>query len=341
MRIGIVNDMALAREVLRRLVLSVPGYSVAWQAEDGAVAVRRAAEDRPDAILMDLVMPVMDGVEATRRIMAQSPCPILLVTSSVSGNYTKVFEAMGHGGLDAVNIPVLGSDGRIKDGEGLLKRLARLERLNQPGPAKGAPAGEASNPAEGQLHPLVALGASTGGPAALGDILAGLPASLPASVVIVQHIGGEFVPGLARWLQSRTALPVRLARGGDIPQPGEVLMAGHEEHLVMRPSHRLDYTPEPAGGPFQPSIDVFFNSLPAGWPRPGVAVLLTGMLSDGAQGLAHLRQAGWLTLAQDEATSVVYGMPRAAAELNAACRVLPLGDMALTILAEVRRAGRG
>ena len=128
MRVAIVNDLALAREVLRRLVLSVPGYTIAWTAVDGAEAVDRAGRDRPDVILMDLVMPVMDGVEATRRIMAASPCPILLVTSSVSGNFNKVYEAMGHGGLDAVNTPTLGPDGQVRDSEGLLARLAKLGR---------------------------------------------------------------------------------------------------------------------------------------------------------------------------------------------------------------------
>src|SRR5262245_17047618 len=128
MRVAIVNDLALAREVLRRLVVGAPGYSIAWTAVDGAEAVRRAAEDRPDVILMDLVMPVMDGVEATRRIMAATPCPILLVTSSVTGNFNLVYRAMGHGGLDAVNTPTLGSDGKVKDSEGLLSRIARLDR---------------------------------------------------------------------------------------------------------------------------------------------------------------------------------------------------------------------
>src|SRR5262245_22313144 len=123
MRIAIVNDLALAREVLRRLVLSVPEHKVAWMAENGEEAVRKAAQDRPDIILMDLVMPVMDGIESTRRIMADSPCPILLVTSSVASNYNMVYRAMGHGSLDAVNTPTLAADGTVRDGEGILARI--------------------------------------------------------------------------------------------------------------------------------------------------------------------------------------------------------------------------
>ena len=131
MRIAIVNDLALAREVLRRLVLSMPAYTIAWMAENGEEAVRKAAQDRPDIILMDLVMPILDGVEATRRIMADSPCPILLVTSTVTGNFNMVYRAMGHGGLDAVNTPTFGPDGKIKDGEGLLARIAKLARISK------------------------------------------------------------------------------------------------------------------------------------------------------------------------------------------------------------------
>src|SRR5262245_22525147 len=123
MRIAIVNDLALARTVLRRLVESVPGYSVAWTAEDGAEAVRRARSDRPDVILMDLVMPIMSGEEATRQIMAACPCPILVVTASLGANFGKVYEALGAGGLDAVQTPTLGPDGKVRDGEAILDRL--------------------------------------------------------------------------------------------------------------------------------------------------------------------------------------------------------------------------
>src|SRR4051812_15322695 len=130
MRIAIVNDLALAREVLRRLVESVPTYTVAWTAADGAEAVRRAAADRPDAILMDLVMPVLDGAEATRQIMATAPCPILIVTASLGANFGRVYEALGAGGLDAVRTPTFGAGGQIIGGAALLDRLAQLARTN-------------------------------------------------------------------------------------------------------------------------------------------------------------------------------------------------------------------
>jgi two-component system response regulator WspF len=342
MRVAIVNDLALAREVLRRLVQSVPGYAVAWTAADGAEAVRQAARDRPDAVLMDLVMPVLDGVEATRRIMAESPCPILLVTSSVSGNFNKVYEAMGHGGLDAVNTPTLGPDGKVRDSEGLLARLRKLEQARVAAPAcdADAPAVRGAGRPAGSLPPLVALGASTGGPEALARLLGGLPADLPAAVVIAQHIAAEFAPSLVTWLQGRTPLRVRLATPGAGPVPGEVYLAATDDHLIVDDGGRLAHTSEPRTCPYRPSVDALFLSLAAHGPRPGVAALLTGMGSDGAKGLGRLRELGWLTLAQDEATCVVYGMPQAAARLGAACRVLPPAEMAGAILAELSRAQR-
>ena len=191
MRIAIVNDLALAREVLRRLVLFVPGYTVAWTAENGAEAIRKAAQDRPDIILMDLVMPVVDGVEATCRIMADSPCPILLVTSTVTGNFNMVYRAMGYGGLDAVNTPTFGPDGTIKDGEGLLARIAKLARAQQaplwPSGLRPTPVAKVGPPADSaqRRHPILALGASTGGPEALIQVLKVLPVGFPATVIVI------------------------------------------------------------------------------------------------------------------------------------------------------------
>ncbi|HYH69033.1 MAG TPA: response regulator, partial [Urbifossiella sp.] len=163
MRIAIVNDLGLAREVLRRVVLSVPGYVVAWEAVDGEDAVAKAAADRPDAILMDLVMPRLDGAEATRRIMRQSPCPVLVVTSTVNGNFELVYRAMGAGALDAVETPTLGPGGVPRNAEPLVARLTKLDAALQGQLGSGFVAVPAVKPPSVDVPRIVGIGVSTGG----------------------------------------------------------------------------------------------------------------------------------------------------------------------------------
>jgi two-component system, chemotaxis family, response regulator WspF len=353
MRIAIVNDLTLAQAVLRRVVESVPGYTVAWTAADGAEAVRKAAADRPDVVLMDMVMPVMDGVEATRRIMAASPCPVLIVTASLGANFGKVYEALGAGGLDAVRTPTLGPGGKVRDGEAILERLAKLAQASRMRSAEcGMPneKGSASHSAPRNPHsamglpPLLAVGASTGGPEAVAQALAGLAPAPPGPVVVVQHIAADFAAGFASWLQVRTGLPTGVALAGDAPGAGRVYVAGSDDHLTLRPDRRFAYTAEPKDYPYRPSVGVFFASLAAHWPGPGIAVLLTGMGNDGARELAELKARGWHTVAQDRSTSVIYGMPKAAVELNAASEVLPLPQIGPAVrarLAALAGAARG
>ncbi|MCY3020932.1 MAG: chemotaxis response regulator protein-glutamate methylesterase [Planctomycetota bacterium] len=341
MKIAIVNDMSMAVEALRRCVTRVPGYEVAWVARDGAEAVQRCAASRPDLILMDLIMPVMDGAEATRQIMRASPCAILVVTATVDGNFGKVYEAMGHGALDAVNTPVLGEPG----GEArLLEKIELIGRLiRYPGPPAPASIPHGPSTSSAGLHPfLVLLGASTGGPQALADILALFPEEFNAAVVIIQHVDEHFAPGLAAWLGERSRLKVALAAEGARPKAGTILLAGKDDHLVMSASLSLQYTPDPIECPYRPSVDVFFKSVAEHWPERAVAALLTGMGRDGAAGLLALRKRGWHTIAQDEASCVVYGMPKAAAEIGGATEVLPLRQIAPEVLSlwEARKRGK-
>lgn len=336
MRIAIVNDLALAREVLRRVVLSVPDYAVAWEAVDGEDAVTKAAADRPDAILMDLVMPRLDGAEATRRIMRQSPCPVLVVTATVPGNFELVYRAMGAGALDAVETPTLGAGGIPQNAEPLVARLTKLDAAIRGQTGSGFIAVPAVKPPSVDVPRIVGVGVSTGGPDALGVVLGALPAGFPAAVVVAQHIAAEYAPGLADRLAPRCRLPVQVVRGGDVPQPGVVYLAATDDHLELAADLRLRYTPTPQSSPWRPSVDVLFASLASHAPRPGVGVLLTGMGPDGADGLLKLRQVGWHTIAQDEATSVVYGMPKAAVERRAATEVLPLGLVGAAVVNQLR-----
>lgn len=334
MRIGIVNDLALAREALRRVV-EASGGRLAWEANDGAEGIALAIADPPDLILMDIVMPGVDGADATRAIMSRRPCPILVVTASVSGNLPRVYEALGAGALDAAETPSLTKTGGLAGAERLLAKIEMISKL------RGDRACSAPGPTDADAGDLVAIGSSTGGPTALGEILAALPKEFSACIVIVQHLDAAFAPGLADWLAERAGMPVRIARHGDRPAPGGVLLAGGADHLVMNPNGAFAYTAEPADLFYRPAVNLFFNSLATHHPKPGLAVVLTGMGDDGAHGLLVLRKLGWRTIVQDEASSVVWGMPRAAAKLGAAEQILPLPSIGPAItqwLAERRRA---
>lgn len=322
MRIAIVNDLPMAVEAMRR-ALSASPHQITWTAADGVEAVALCARDRPDLILMDLTMPRMNGVEATRRIMAQNPCAILIVTAGVEDNAAHVFAAMGQGAIDAVDTPLLGSG---QDGVGAKALLAKIDTLARL-ITEGEPPRRVTShaPAAGGL---LAIGASAGGPAALATLLGALPKGFPAATVIVQHVDARFAPGLADWLGQQCALPVKLAAEGDTLRPGHVLVAGTDEHLVLKGRDRLGYVPDPADHPYRPSIDVFLSSAGQMWNGMLVGVLLTGMGADGARGLKDLRKRGHHTIAQDQASSAVYGMPKAAAALDAATQILPLERIA-------------
>jgi CheY-like chemotaxis protein len=241
MRIAVVNDVLAAVEAMRRVILSAPENEVAWVARDGSEAVALCAGDAPDLILMDLIMPGMDGVEATRRIMARKPCAIVVVTANVTSQSAKVFEAMGAGALDAVNTPVLDRTGAGAGARPLLGKIETIRKLlganttrNRSAPAQWME----RHPAQGRNH-LVGIGASAGGPTALAKLLAHLPADFPAPVIIVQHVDPHFAPGLAHWLNAQTPLQVRLAREGDRPQAAPSWWLGKIVTLCLQVLHGL------------------------------------------------------------------------------------------------------
>lgn len=333
MRIGIVNDVRTACEALRRVVSSLPDHSVAWLASDGVEAIALAKRDRPDLILMDLIMPHVDGVQATRQIMAATPCAILVVTATVSGNISLVYEAMGHGALDAVDTPMLGPAGEVTGAVALIEKISTVAKLVGP-PAEARRSTRLDEATAGPR--LLVVGASTGGPKAISELLSPLPRDWNVAVVIVQHVDVAFSQGLAKWLGDRTGHAVRVAEQGERPQAGVVLLAGTNDHIVLSAGRTLEYREEPQELFFRPSVDVFFGSVADHWPQAGTALLLTGMGRDGAQGMSRLRSCGWHTIAQDEATSVVWNMPKAAVDINAACEVLAIDQMPRAILSRMR-----
>jgi two-component system response regulator WspF len=335
MKIGIVNDLPLAVEALRRALAARHDYEVLWVAQDGQQAVDFCTAQRPDIVLMDLVMPNVDGIEATRRIMAKAPCAILIVTVDVGANAWRVYEAMGAGALDAVDTPSLSGPDAHKSIATLIAKIDRIAALVAERNVPGAAAAAGPTSVTNRDTPLVAIGASAGGPAALATLLAGLPKDFPAAIVIVQHVDAAFAAGMADWLNQQSALPVRIANERDRPQAGVVLLAATDDHLHLKLPNVLGYTNVPAETPYRPSVDVFFHSVVARWQAGAIGVLLTGMGRDGAIGLKAMRTKGYHTIAQDEATSAVYGMPKAAAALDAAVAILPLPRIAAALATAV------
>jgi two-component system chemotaxis response regulator CheB/two-component system response regulator WspF len=334
-KIGIVNDTPMMVEVLRRVIAESGRHELIWIARDGEQAVQMCAWQLPDVVLMDLLMPKMDGVEATRRIMQETPCAILVVTSDMDTSAAKIYEAMGHGALDATQTPALIGVAGKRDAAALIEKIDNLGRLSpEEMSAPVRPCLPALTPAgQEDLAPLVAIGASAGGPAALATLLKQVPREFAGSIVIVQHIDASFAAGMAQWLQQQSLLRVRLAIEGDLPRRGEVLLAGSNRHLVFKEGSRLGYRDGAPADVYRPSVDAFFHSIVRHWPGHATGVLLTGMGRDGAAGLKALRDNGYHTLAQDQKSCAVYGMPKAAVALGAAVDVLPVSAMAARLQA--------
>ncbi|AMO99887.1 cheB methylesterase family protein [Collimonas arenae] len=344
MKIGIVNDAPIAIEALRRALAQRKEHEIIWIAEDGQRATELCAWQLPDLVLMDLLMPVMDGVAATRYIMTHTPCPILVVTGDVGANVSAVYEAMAYGALDAIDTPTALVKHPRNGANSLLAKIDSIEKLinQRQTPTDNS---SATNPANKYAMPpqtanskyLVAIGASAGGPAALATLLSQLPADFPAALVVVQHVDAQFAAGMADWLSSQIKLPVQLAQAGDSPTPGCVLLAGTNDHLRLTRPFQLGYTEQPSGYPYRPSIDVFFQSVVELWAGKAVGILLTGMGRDGALGLKAMRDKGYYTIAQDQESSAVYGMPKAAALLNAADVILPINQISEKLLSIVSK----
>ncbi|MGE4574224.1 MULTISPECIES: chemotaxis-specific protein-glutamate methyltransferase CheB [Parachlamydia] len=343
MRIGIAYGDERIAQVLNRLILNHSDHEVVWIACSSTQVFEKAIDEKPDLILLDLNIPSTGGVEATRRMMKQAPCALLLLVQSVNWRSAEIFEAMGYGALDVLAMQT--SIGEIEK-EALLKKIETIGLLighhcNQKKSGINIHGKKAS-----KLPHLVLIGASTGGPLALAKLLADFPQHSSLAIVAIQHVDEKFAAGFANWLNRQISLEVKIADQGTQPEEGFVLIAGTNHHLIMNQKLELVYAPNPLDSPYRPSVDVLFNSVAEHWPNRGVAVLLTGMGSDGAKGLKRLHDLGWHTIAQREESCVVYGMPKAAVDLAAVRETLQLEKIADSIksyfnLNPVTRTKRG
>jgi two-component system chemotaxis response regulator CheB len=336
-RVLVVDDSPLARAMLRR-ILEVDGdLVVVGEAADGAEALKKVEELRPDLATIDLAMPGVDGLEAIERIMATRPIPILVVTAEPE----RGFQAIQRGALEVCKKPKPEEAGELRT---KVRRLATIPvvrhvagslRDTMPLPpldGEGRPLTPVTP--RGERRRIVAIAASAGGPGAVARVLSDLPATLDACVAVVQHLPSGYAERFARYLAENTALRVVVADAPTRAAPGTVIVAPDDRHLVA--TFGNTFGPGPADeGPHEghrPSATVLFRSIARWYGSAAIGVVLSGIGQDGAAGLAELRARGALTYAQDEATSAVYGMPRAAKESGAAIHVLPLAQLGPAII---------
>jgi len=333
MKIAIVNDVTSIRQLLTMLISKHSNHTVIWEADDGDTAVEKCAIDTPDMILMDLIMPKMGGAEATEIIMKNNPCAILIVTASVTDNADKVFQAMSYGALDAISTPNLNPLNKNSDIDAFLKKLHIVERLTTNTELiKQSQSSIVTTKITEQTLPLVCIGSSTGGPGALATLFADIPKSVNATFIVVQHVDKNFTAGLCEWLDLQTELTVEQAKEDVTPLQGHVYIAGGDEHLSINQSGKLTLDMNPRELIYRPSIDVFFESVSKNQSGPVISALLTGMGNDGAKGLLSLLNTGAYTIAQNEQSCAVFGMPRAAIKLGAANAILDINEIANKII---------
>ena len=350
-RVLIVDDSPSARVMLRRVVESDPGLSVIGSVGDAFAAARQMKVNLPDVVLLDIEMPGMDGITFLRKIMAQNPLPVVICSSLGARGSSASISALEAGALDVILKPTAEALAKPETAQAICDSLQgaarstrnrRADRLDAPEQVKPStrfsadvilapPGGARVLPG---AEPVVCIGASTGGTEALREVLTALPADVPP-VAVVQHMPAGFTAAFAKRLNGLCAVEVLEAEDGMPLRRGRVLIAPGDRHLALRRvsggyvAQLLDGQPV---NRHRPSVDVLFRSAASHAGAQALGILMTGMGDDGARCLGEMRQAGSHTIAQDEATSVVWGMPREAVRLNTAAQVLPLGRIASSVM---------
>lgn len=341
-RVLVVEDCPLMCEVLISILNPDPQIFVAGIAHNGKEAIELVPRLKPDIITMDINMPVMDGLEATKHIMAYNPTPILIVSSSVFKlGMGKVFKAISYGALDVVDKGDLKIVGQKRSGESLIAKikflsgvkvirhpLAKLQQERQKGILDAS--------SKRALGKTVGMVASTGGPQAVLEILKRFPKNFSCGIVIVQHITNGFVGGLVDWLNSECRLNVKIAEDSEEIRHGVAYIAPDNLQMRVREGGTIQLSDEPAYEGHRPSGDVLLDSVAKAYGKGSVAVILTGMGRDGAMGMKAIKQFHGKTIAQDEKSCIVFGMPKVAIEMNIIDKVLPLEEIAEEITQMLR-----
>lgn len=334
-KVLLVDDSLIALKVLERILSTSPDIRVVGTAKSGKEGIELIPELNPDVICTDLHMPVMDGYEFTKEVMARYPRPILVISVSVQEGSHNIFKLLEAGAVDVFAKPRSGTESEFERvSHELISKVRMLSGVvvfHRPPQKAGVPIvprrGKPFLEGIGNVQ-IVAIGASAGGPQTLQMVLSQLPANYPLPVVCVQHIGEQFVDGFVKWLGSQCRMNVRIAQFGEFPQPGTVYFPKSATHLIVDTNGGFLYSTEPPYNGHRPSITVTFRAI-AGYYKNGViGILLTGMGTDGVEGMRAILQAGGITIAQDQKSSIVFGMPKAAIELGAAKYILSPEEIA-------------
>lgn len=335
-RVLIVDDSSVARDILRSLLEEQEGIEVVAEACNGKEAVELVQALRPDLVTMDLNMPVMSGLEAIDYIMHHKAVPILVVSNESDAELA--YEAVNCGALDVIAKPILASDEaeifirqvRLLAGIPVITRLRRRSV-------------EAPHPTMARLHPVLSatqsdvqqifvIASSTGGPQALASLLPQLQADFPAPILIAQHISDGFIEGMAQWLSGMCQLTVKVAEDGELLRAGFVYLSPSEQHLTVTTERRVKLIPRADRDIYRPSCDALLSSVAEVCGRLAVGIIMTGMGRDGSEGMRAIYEKGGITLAQDEASSVIYGMNAEAVSKGVIQHEMPLTSIAAEML---------
>lgn len=332
-RVLITDDSSMARGLLRAILEEEEGIEVIAEARNGKEAIELVQHLQPDLITMDLDMPVMGGMEAIEEIMHTKAVPILVVSSESDAE--KAYEALRLGALEVINKPAYSPDEaaefvakvRLLSGVPMITRLRRKPCVMPPVLHLDMAADKRPD-----YEQVFVIASSTGGPQALANLLPQLDEHFPAPILIAQHMSDGFVSGMAHWLSTLCKLPVKVAEEGETLQAGQVYVSPSEKHLTITKSHKVHLKPCLERDIYHPSCDQLLDSVARSYGQNAVGIILTGMGRDGAAGMAAIHAQGGVTLAQDEASSVIYGMNQEAVNAGVVHRVLPLSEIPAEML---------